>query len=72
MRFKSPYNTYLHRGLPPTPIALAGADAIYAAMHPDEGTELYFVAKGDGSHQFSSNLKEHDSAILKYLFKKTV
>jgi UPF0755 protein len=67
MRFSSPYNTYLHYGLPPTPIALASADAIYAALHPDNGDELYFVAKGDGSHHFSSTLKAHDKAILKYL-----
>lgn len=70
MRVKSPYNTYLHYGLPPTPIALASADSIYAALHPNEGEQLYFVAKGDGTHHFSSNLKAHDAAIRKYLLGK--
>lgn len=67
---KSPYNTYRHRGLPPTPIALPGANAIHAALHPDDGDALYFVAKGDGSHHFSSTLKAHDKAVLKYLLDK--
>ena len=70
MRVKSPYNTYLHYGLPPTPIALVSADAIYAALHPNEGDQLYFVAKGDGTHHFSSSLKAHDRAVLKYLLGK--
>jgi UPF0755 protein len=66
----SPYNTYLHRGLPPTPIASAGKDAIRAALHPEPGTALYFVAKGDGSHYFSDNLKEHNDAVAKYQLKR--
>ena len=62
----NPFNTYRHRGLPPTPIALAGREAIHAALHPQEGSALYFVAKGDGSHFFSSTLEEHQRAVRKY------
>ncbi len=60
------YNTYRHKGLPPGPIALAGRAAIHAALHPADGTELYFVAKGDGSHYFSSTLAEHSEAVKRY------
>lgn len=60
------YNTYRHNGLPPTPIALPGRAAINAALHPDKGSALYFVARGDGSHQFSNTLKEHQDAVRKY------
>jgi UPF0755 protein len=60
------YNTYLHAGLPPTPIALPGRAAIRAALHPAAGDALYFVARGDGSHQFSTTLDEHESAVRKY------
>lgn len=66
----SPYNTYKYKGLPPTPIALAGGDAIRAVMHPAEGEALYFVAKGDGSHYFSSTLAEHNAAVQEYQVKK--
>jgi peptidoglycan lytic transglycosylase G len=62
----NPYNTYRHRGLPPTPIALPGRAAIHAALHPDEGKSLYFVARGDGSHVFSETLKEHQAAVRQY------
>lgn len=62
----NPYNTYRHKGLPPGPIALAGRAAIHAALHPAVGTELYFVAKGDGSHYFSSTLAEHSEAVRRY------
>lgn len=62
----NPYNTYRHKGLPPTPIALAGRAALDAALHPDNGDSLYFVARGDGSHYFSSTLEEHNQAVRKY------
>ena len=71
LRIDSPYNTYRYKGLPPTPIAMPGIAAIEAALHPSEGNTLYFVAKGNqGYHHFSSNLKEHDCAVIKYLLTK--
>ncbi len=66
----SPYNTYMHKGLPPTPIALASAESIYAVLHPANSEAIYFVAKGDGSHQFSVTLEEHNAAVRKYQLKK--
>ncbi|MHB1529744.1 MAG: endolytic transglycosylase MltG [Acidiferrobacteraceae bacterium] len=66
LRLKSPYNTYLHRGLPPTPIALAGPAALKAALHPAYTKALYFVARGNGTHQFSDTLQEQDAAVIKY------
>jgi len=59
----TPYNTYLHRNLPPTPIAMPGLEAIQAVLHPEQHDYLYFVAKGDGSHQFSKTLMEHHAAV---------
>jgi len=59
----TPYNTYVIQGLPPTPIAMPGRDAIHATLHPEKDNNLYFVAKGDGSHQFSATLAEHNSAV---------
>jgi len=66
LRKDTPYNTYLHRGLPPTPIALPGRDAIIAALNPQPGEDLYFVARGDGGHQFSSNLEAHNAAVVEF------
>jgi UPF0755 protein len=65
----SPYNTYLYKGLPPTPIALVGKDALHAALNPTGGESLYFVAKGDGSHYFSATLGEHECAVIEYQLK---
>ncbi len=65
----TPYNTYRHFGLPPTPIALPGRNAIYASLHPDESRNIYFVARGDGSHHFSATLKEHNEAVIRYQLK---
>lgn len=67
MRQDTPYNTYLHWGLPPTPICMPSADAIEAAMNPTPSEYLYFVAKGNGYHQFSKTLIEQRAAIKKYL-----
>lgn len=66
----TPYNTYTNAGLPPTPIAMVGRAAIHAALHPEEGDALYFVAKGDGSHQFSRTLQEHNRAVREYQLKR--
>ena len=62
----SPYNTYKMIGLPPTPIALPGLASIEAALHPDDGDFLYFVARGDGSSEFSATLDEHLAAVRRY------
>lgn len=62
----SPYNSYRNRGLPPTPIAMVGKEAIDAAAHPQLSNYLYFVAKGDGSHQFSQTYEEQKQAINQY------
>jgi UPF0755 protein len=69
---QSPYNTYLHYGLPPTPIASPGLAAWHAALHPDETRTLYFAARahGSGSHVFSDNLYAHTAIIKKYIIKK--
>lgn len=63
LRRDTPYNTYTRSGLPPTPIALPGRQAIHATLHPADGNSLYFVAKGDGSHVFSATLDEHERAV---------
>ncbi len=65
----TPYNTYVHKGLPPTPIALPGESALLAIAHPEPGDALYFVAtgRGDGSHTFTATLEEHNAAVASYL-----
>ena len=70
LKTATPYNTYVIRGLPPTPIAMPGRDAIYAALHPDNSNTLYFVARGDGTHEFSATLKDHNLAVDSFQRKK--
>jgi UPF0755 protein len=69
LRTDGPYNSYTRTGLPPTPIALAGAAVIRATAHPEKTDALYFVAspKGDGSHVFSATLQEHNAAVASYV-----
>jgi len=62
----TPYNTYTRSGLPPTPIALPGKAALAAVIHPADTEALYFVAKGNGSHEFSATLEAHNRAVAKY------
>ncbi len=66
LRADTPYNTYVHKGLPPTPIAIPGGAAIRAVLHPRVDGALFFVAKGDGSHQFSATYEEHQQAVNRY------
>jgi UPF0755 protein len=66
---KTPYNTYVIRGIPPGPIANPGYEAIHAVIYPDQTEYLYFVSKNDGSHYFSKDLKEHNRAV--YTYQKT-
>lgn len=63
---QNPWNTYIFKGLPPTPIALPGRAALDAALHPLEGKALYFVARGDGYHAFSENLDEHNARVREF------
>ncbi|MDZ7853333.1 MAG: endolytic transglycosylase MltG [Halomonas sp.] len=67
LREATPYNTYVIAGMPPTPIALPGRAALEAAVQPEEGETLYFVAKGDGTHHFSRTLREHNNAVNRYI-----
>lgn len=62
----TPWNTYTRAGLPPTPIAMPGRDALLAAVQPAESSALYFVARGDGSSQFSNSLDAHNRAVNKF------
>jgi len=70
LKTSTPYNTYLIRGLPPGPIASPGLAALEAAVHPATTKLLYFVARGDGGHQFSKTLKEHNAAVRKYQLRR--
>ena len=70
LRRDTPYNTYVHKGLTPTPIALPGAGSLRAAVNPAPGDALYFVATGNGGHVFSNTLKEHNRAVRKYQLRR--
>ncbi|MCP5155160.1 MAG: endolytic transglycosylase MltG [Ectothiorhodospiraceae bacterium] len=70
LRTPTPYNTYVIQGLPPTPIALPGRDSIAAVMHPADGDALFFVARGDGEHQFSATYAEHLRAVERYQLRR--
>jgi UPF0755 protein len=70
LRADTPYNTYVRKGLPPTPIAMPSAAAIDAVLHPDSDGALFFVAKGDGSHHFSATYEEHQQAVNRYQKKR--
>lgn len=66
----TPYNTYTRAGLPPTPIAIPGAASLRAAVQPAETNSVYFVARGDGSSQFSATLEEHNAAVRRYILNR--
>ncbi len=70
LRTDTPYNTYTREGLPPTPIAMVGREAINAVLQPDSTTSLFFVARGDGTHKFSETYEEHKAAVQKYQLKR--
>ena len=66
LRADTPYNTYTRDGLPPTPIALPGQASLDAATHPPKSPYLYFVSRGDGTSEFSTNLADHNRAVAKF------
>jgi len=66
LKFPSPYNTYLNRGLPPGPINSPGLGSIMAALYPEDNKYIYFVAKGDGSHRYAENYEQHKKNIIEY------
>ena len=70
LKRRSPYNTYLHKGLPPGPIANPGEGAILAALYPENVDYIFFVAQGDGSHFFSKDFNTHEKAIGRYKANK--
>ena len=71
LREPTPYNTYVRKGLPPTPIALPGREALAAALHPSGADYLYFVARGDGSSEFSATLDAHNRAVRKFQLNRS-
>ena len=66
LRQPTVYNTYVHKGLPPTPIGMPGRGSLHAAVHPSGAPYLYFVSRGDGTSEFSATLEEHRAAVRKY------
>lgn len=71
LKESTPYNTYLIDGLPPTPIALVGKESLHAALHPAVGNALFFVARGDGTHEFTATLSEHEVAVSRYQLQRS-
>lgn len=69
LRRDTPYNTYTRTGLPPTPVAMPGKESLQAVLHPVINGALFFVSRGDGSHDFSATLEEHNKAVIKYQLK---
>ena len=69
LRQHTPYNTYTMKGLPPTPIAMPGREALRAALNPENTKALFFVSRGDGSHEFSETIEQHNRAVVKYQLK---
>jgi UPF0755 protein len=66
----TPWNTYTRDGLPPTPIAMPGSASLAAVFAPAATDALYFVGRGDGRHQFSRSLEDHNRAVVKYQLKR--
>ena len=66
LQLDTPWNTYTRAGLPPTPIAMPGKASLLAAVQPEPTQALYFVAKGDGTSQFSESLQDHNRAVNRY------
>jgi len=69
LKTDGPYNTYMRRGLPPTPIALPGQASLRAALRPAQIDAFYYVSRGDGTSQFSRTLREHNRAVSQYQLK---
>ena len=69
LRLKHPYNTYMIQGLPPGPISLVSLESIKAALQPEITNDYYFVSRGDGTHQFSATLEQHNKAVKEYQLK---
>jgi UPF0755 protein len=72
LRRDNPYNTYMRKGLPPTPISMPSKESLQAVMNPAKSDAIYFVARGDGSSHFSKNLKEHENAVDQFQRKRNV
>ena len=72
LRRDSPYNTYMHKGLPPTPISMPSKESLQAVIHPAKSDAIYFVARGDGSSYFSKTLKEHENAVDQFQRKRNI
>ena len=69
LSLRHPYNTYVNQGLPPGPISLVSLESIKAALRPEMSSYYYFVSRGDGTHQFSATLEEHNKAVKEYQLK---